>query len=112
MLAGRIWLDYDSEDEEAHWGAGVTDAVLRDDEIVVEFCGHAPDQGKFSGSFTARKIGSRYAGAASFTVQGRTTVASVSLTLISEGGSVSLAGMWHDSGDRGAYALTAELERS
>lgn len=110
MLKGQLWLDYDNGEDEEHWEASVTCAILRDDEVVVEFSGRDPDFGKFSGSFKACKVGPRYVGGGSFTVQGASTTASVSVILTNDGDSISIEGTWQDSGDSEAYDLTAELE--
>ena len=110
MLKGELWLDYDDGETEAHWNACVTHAILRDDEIIVEFAGHDQSSGKFSGSFKAKKAGPHYIGGALFTVKGSTSSASVLVTLNTKGDVIALQGTWQDSGDSDAYDLSVELE--
>jgi len=112
MLKGQLWLDYDNGKDEEHWEAHVTCAILRDDEIVLEFSGHDPDEGGFSGSFKASKVGPRYVGGGSFIAQGESNTAGISVTLNNKGNYISLEGTWQDSGDSEAYILMAELEHS
>lgn len=110
MQRGQLWLDYDDGEEDEHWEADITSAVLRNksNEVIVEFSGHDSDEGRFSGSFSAKAHGPRYVGEGKFTVKGVTTSASVSFALVIEGELISIDGTWRDSGDAEAHTLTAE----
>ena len=111
MLTGKLWLDYDNGEEEEHWDANVTCGILRDDEIVLEFSGHDPDEGKFYGTCKLTKSGALYIGGCSFTVRQKSAAASVSLALTNEKDVILLTGIWRDAGVSEPYDVTVELER-
>lgn len=110
MLIGKIWLNYEDEEQSESWEANVTRGIMRDDEIVLEFSGHDPDEGSFSGTCNLRKDGVRYLGPGTFKVGREVITASVSVTMSNEGDVVVLDGTWQDAGDNSIFQLSVELE--
>lgn len=109
MLKGKLWLDFESEDEEAHYAAEVSRCIIRENELILEFSGR--DEGHhFSGKCTLSKSGAGYSGKGAFKYEGKKEVPSnIVLSLEKDGSEVSLHGTWRDEGDTEAYELEAEL---
>jgi hypothetical protein len=109
MYTGDLWLDFESDEEEAHYSAQISRCILREDELVFEFSG--ADEGHiFTGSCTLRKNDDSYTGSGNFAYDGQDTVPStVSLRLEKDGTEIRLHGIWQDQGDTESYQLEAEL---
>lgn len=108
---GRLFLDYESEDEEAHYQADVTRAVLDGESLVLEFSGSDPDEGRYRGACRLRRQGEAFLGVGEFQ---STTVkplnARVRLEIDEETGeSLALSGTWLDDGDEESYQVDIEL---
>jgi len=112
MFTGQLWLDYDVDGFEGRYQANVTRALIRGDEIAIEFSGTDPDDGPFSGSCHLEKKGAFFTGSGHFSVRKDSQSASVVVALKREDGCVSLTGSWQDSGDSEAYDFTVELEEA
>jgi len=111
MYIGNLWLDFDSDEEDAHYSANVSRCILREDELVLEFSG--VDEGhKFTGSCTLRKKDDSYTGSGNFAYDGKDTIPStVSLELEINGAEIGLHGTWQDQRDAEPYQLEAELRK-
>ncbi|WP_147275139.1 hypothetical protein [Thioalbus denitrificans] len=112
MYTGSLWLDFESEDEEAHYVANVSRCIIRDNELILEFSGS--DEGHhFIGNCTLSKSGAGYSGKGSFEYAGNSEVSSSVAVSIEESGSeILLHGTWRDEGETVPYELEAELSKS
>lgn len=109
IYTGKLWLDFNSDEEDVHYSAIISRCILREDQLVMEFSG--VDEGhKFTGSCTLLKKEDCYIGSGDFTSDGIDTVTStVSLKIEKNGTEIELEGTWQDQGDAESYQLVAEL---
>lgn len=112
MLTGTISLDFDSEVEESHYFAMVTQAIVSDDKIALDFKGHHPDEGSFSGHCCLERQGAAYTGDGHFRFGAKSYGAKISATRHSTADGVRLAGEWTDDGEVEAYTLSVILGES
>lgn len=109
MYTGKLWLDFKSDEEEAHYLAIISRCILRGDELDIEFSG-ADEGHKFTGGCTLLKKDDGYIGYGNFVYVGKESVPStVSLRLEKNGAEIDLDGTWQDQGDAELYQLVAEL---
>ena len=111
MYTGKIYLDYEDNDEEQHYICDVSRCLLRDNELVLEFSGS--DEGSlFHGHCTLARLKSECKGEGVFNYDGEQAEgAEVSLTLYIDGSNLSLEGTWTDHNDaKSPYRLEADLE--
>jgi hypothetical protein len=109
MYTGSLWLDFESEDEEAHYAANVTRCIIREDELILEFSGSYEGY-HFTGSCKLSKSGTSYSGNGGFAYEGNSVVSSsVAVSIEKSGSEISLHGTWRDEGETVPYELEAEL---
>ena len=108
---GTIFMDYESEDEEAHYRADVKRAVLDGGSLVLEFSGSAPDEGKYKGECRLRREGGVFEGTGEFRAANiKLLKARVRLNIDEEtSDSLTLKGTWLDDGDKESYQVEIEL---
>jgi hypothetical protein len=112
VFTGTLWLDYTGDDGESHYEARVSRTIVREEEIVLEFSGHDPDDGPFSGHCKLTKLDAFFVGLGTFIVDGKPLGASVRAVLKRTNAELELVGTWHDIGDRNTYELSVDLEES
>lgn len=106
---GDLWLDYISDEEEAHYSAKITSFVLTETHIIFEYSGN-DDGHPYSGSGTLKNVGNTYEGVCSFTHAGEDNVpAKVELKVERDKNRIYLEGTWRDEGDTGSFDLSGDV---
>jgi hypothetical protein len=109
---GTLWTDYEDDESEAHYEASVTHFVKRESEISIEFSGHDPDEGAYTGWCRLAKNGERWTGTGEFFFAPKNRIpARVSATLTSDETHYFLTGDWLDQGDEQSADLEVEFLR-
>ena len=109
MYTGKLYLDFDDDNEESHYVANVSRCLIRENELVMDFNGK--DEGRaYQGSCRLSLSGENYIGKGTFCYEGEKPVyAAISLILNREEEEIFLTGMWRDDNDAQAYKLEVEL---
>ncbi len=109
---GTLHLDFDSDDEEAQYRATVLQAILRPNELVIQFRGHDSDEGEYHGMCTLIRNGNVFTGVGNFVSTHGKMSSTIRTTCVEETPEVlSLSGHWLDDGDRDPYDLEIELQK-
>lgn len=111
LLTGMLFLDYASDEEEAHYEAKVLRAVLGPDELVLEFTGNDPDDGPYQGICKLARSGAMFEGFGEFeTGSGKTTAAVCVTCEVDDSKDLFLSGSWTEEVDSDAYVLQIDLQ--
>lgn len=109
-MIGTLWTDYEDEESEAHYEAKVKSFVKRQAEILIEFSGHDPDDGHYTGWCKLSKVGNQWEGRGEFFFPPKDrTPAKVRATLTSDETHYFLTGDWLDHGDEQSADLEVEV---
>jgi nitrous oxidase accessory protein NosD len=107
MYKGSLGLYYDGE---IYYSAQITDAIFRNDSLVIEFTG-CYEGSTFTGNCSLiKKDTNNYVGEGKFKFAGEDCIDSVvAVKLENYSNDISLIGTWRDQGDTEAYQIDAEL---
>lgn len=107
-----LFLDYASDEEEAHYEAKVLRANLGPDELVLEFAGNDPDDGPYQGTCKLARNGTVFEGSGEFeTGIGKTKAAVCVNCEVEDSKDLFLSGSWTEEGDSDSYVLQIDLQQ-
>lgn len=112
LFKGRLLLDFENDDEEGHYKAEVIRAILRPDELVLEFHGHDLDEGSYTGNCRLSRSGASFSGRGEFCFGRSVTKATIKATANESSEQLFLEGSWKDDGDPDSYDLQINLHRA
>lgn len=112
LFKGTLRLDFENDDEEAHYNAEVIRAILRPDELVLEFQGHDLDEGSYTGSCRLIRSGTSFDGGGDFRFSRSVTKATIKATATESSEQILLEGSWKDDRDPDSYDLQINLHRA
>jgi len=109
LLTGDLYLDYDSDGEDAHYQAKVSGARIKDQNVTFDFEGHDPDSGWYKGRCNLARKGISMSGSCEFHSAGDKTTARIEAKYEKFSTYIQIEGTWMDEGEAEPYQMYVEL---